>query len=700
MKKIIITIIFAILLGACGSGLIENSRLNVSKAEGFENDKTLDKSDICDVINYSVNGDRFCQIGDDPGFYVVNFYMKIESLKIVLSEPLEKNTLVELYYDNLCSVKYGHKGDTEIYIDTDEANACSAIRVDINGDFSLEHIELSKSDFDIVQVGKSEISIWAYIVAWILAIAIAVGVVYGYNITEKTEAKLSKLKKRDSRLFDDKKNIYKLIVAITYIASILGILLLINNEYVKLTAVTLATIVFAVLFNLFSIYKNIAGIVFAAIMMSGICYVFTLPVASLISFDDEFHYENSVKFSHAFENSVTEADEFIYGRLVTEKYNQSTISYSMEELERLYDIGAVSKDGGVTTDPYKTLSYIPSGTAMFIARGLGCSFAEVFYAGKLGNLLVYALLIYLAIRRLSSGKLILAVVALLPTNIFLAASYTYDIWLTGFSMFGIAYIAGVIQDKAKGIQIKIKDIIIILASLTIGFAPKAVYFPLLLLVFLIPKDSFKNKKTYKKMCIFTCLCILFVLMTFMLPFVMEGPGEGDLRGGEDVNSIGQVSFILNNPIEYTKILLKHIKVYISPENQMGTIGTLGYMGDTTHFILLMLILAMVTFADRDSTGIITNNWKSRIWAAFSIFASIVLVSTALYISFTPVGNSMVNGCQYRYLIPLIFPLLYFVFNIKTDSRNINKSLFAAICVCSVIFILYSDAWKLWIRLYR
>lgn len=699
MKKIIITIIFAILLGVCGSGLIENSRLNVSEVEDFECDKVLEKSDISDVINYSVNGDRFCENGDDPGFYVVNFYMKIESLKIVLSEPLEKNTLIELYYDNFCSIKYGHKGDTEIYIDTDESNACSAIRVDINGDFSFDHIELSKSNYNVVQTGKSEISILAHIVAWIIAVAISVGVVYGYNVIEKIGEKFSKIKNCNNRLFDDRKNIYKLIVLITYAACIAGILILVTNNNIKLAAATVATIVFAVLFNIFNIYKNIAGIVFVAIMMSGICYVLTLPVATLISFDDEYHYRNSVKFSHAFENSVTEADEFIYGRQVTEKFNQSVISSDLEELERLYDAGAVNKDGGVTTDAYKTLAYIPSGTAMFLARGLGFSFAGVFYAGKLGNLLVYALLIYFALRRLNSGKLILAVVSLLPTNIFLAASYTYDIWLTGFVMFGIAYIVGVIQDKAKGMPVKLKDIILILGSLTAGFAPKAVYFPLLLLVFLIPQDIFKNKKSYKKMCIAACFCILFVLMTFMLPFIVQGPGEGDLRGGEDVNSTGQVSFILENPIEYAKILLNHIKIYISPENQISTVGGLGYMGSTTHFVLIMLILTMVTFADRDNTDVMANKWKVKIWSAFSIFAAIVLISTALYISFTPVGHNMVNGCQYRYLIPLIFPLLYFVFNIKIDNRNINRSLFSAICVFGMVFILYSDAWKLWISMY-
>lgn len=78
MKKIIITVILAVIIGACGWGLIENSRLNISKAEGFESDKILDKSYISEVINYSVRGDSFYQEADDPRFFVTDFYMKLE----------------------------------------------------------------------------------------------------------------------------------------------------------------------------------------------------------------------------------------------------------------------------------------------------------------------------------------------------------------------------------------------------------------------------------------------------------------------------------------------------------------------------------------------------------------------------------------------------------------------------------------------
>lgn len=187
-------------------------------------------------------------------------------------------------------------------------------------------------------------------------------------------------------------------------------------------------------------------------------------------------------------------------------------------------------------------------------------------------------------------------------------------------------------------------------------------------------------------------------MTFMLPFVIGGPGEGDLRGGSGVNSAGQVKFILENPVEYTKILLNHIKVYTSPETQIDTVGSFMYMGKSTHFILIMIMLTMVTFLDREACDRVSNTWKAKALAVFSVFATIVLVSTAMYVSFTPVGHRFINGCQYRYIIPMILPILYFIFNIKLDNQSINKNIFGAVCICSMVFILYSDAWKMWISI--
>ena len=49
------------------------------------------------------------------------------------------------------------------------------------------------------------------------------------------------------------------------------------------------------------------------------------------------------------------------------------------------------------------------------------------------------------------------------------------------------------------------------------------------------------------------------MMTFLLPMLIGSSGTGDTRGGEDVNSIEQIKYILSNPGEYTGALLNFLK---------------------------------------------------------------------------------------------------------------------------------------------
>ena len=62
-----------------------------------------------------------------------------------------------------------------------------------------------------------------------------------------------------------------------------------------------------------------------------------------------------------------------------------------------------------------------------------------------------------------------------------------------------------------------------------------------------------------------------------------------------------------------------------------------------------------------------NNHRCLI--VLDLLGVILLVWTALYLSFTPVGLNTINGVQARYFIPFIFPLI-----ICFQSRNIKNKI--------------------------
>lgn len=69
---------------------------------------------------------------------------------------------------------------------------------------------------------------------------------------------------------------------------------------------------------------------------------------------------------------------------------------------------------------------------------------------------------------------------------------------------------------------------------------------------------------------------------------------------------------------------------------------------------------------------------------FGIFCAVILVASALYISFTPVGCTTVYGCQFRYLTPLVFPFTYLAcVNLKNRKSIINKNV---LTLGSVLFM--------------
>ena len=81
--------------------------------------------------------------------------------------------------------------------------------------------------------------------------------------------------------------------------------------------------------------------------------------------------------------------------------------------------------------------YIPQALFIKVARFLNFSYNRMYMAGKIGNLLAYIILMFFAIRIIKSNKVVLASIALLPTLVLLASSYSYDAMTTGFLTLGI-----------------------------------------------------------------------------------------------------------------------------------------------------------------------------------------------------------------------------------------------------------------------
>lgn len=438
---------------------------------------------------------------------------------------------------------------------------------------------------------------------------------------------------------------------------------------------------------------------FVIVMICG-TFISFAELRTYVSWDEKIHYDRSDDGS--FKGIVRKRIDDIFA-----KTNAVPASYSLKEQKAINEYfdnkvrNKISKNkdgksGFSVVEFYNRVGYWPSRFALFLGRILHLPNHWNFVFGRWINVLVYASVIFFAIKKLKSGKLIMATVALFPTAVFLASNYGYDWWVTAFTLLGLAYFFSELQQPDK--KITTKEMVIMLGAFVVGLGPKAIYFPLMLLLFLLGPAKFSSPKQYKKFLWANALAMLFVLASFLLPFVVGGPGKGDTRGGEAVNSAQQVKFILAEPFAYAKILTNFMASYINPFNAGGFMTFFAYLGSIKGFYLLLATTLIVAFTDKNKCDKETSGWKIKTSMLVIYLAIVALISSALYVSFTAVRSETIAGVQPRYLIPLIFPLL-FVLGSSKIKNPLSRNLYAGIVFTIMAAVTLVGSWDLIVKLY-
>ena len=421
-------------------------------------------------------------------------------------------------------------------------------------------------------------------------------------------------------------------------------------------------------------------------LILGVFSISVTPNRVGVSWDDEVHYARTLEISNLLNGIMYIADERNINEYATNIYGQtgfdraSATQYE-QELNTSYEFEEWNEhdfwEYGVWS-----VSYVPAAIGIILARGLEMSYVNVFNMGRLFNLLSYVLLIYLAMKRLKHGKMIVATIGLIPTTVFMAASYSYDWWVTGFTILGFAYFFAEFQEESV---LKNRNIVIMIGALMLGCLPKAIYFPILFPLLFMPKTKFKDSKQRLWYYLFVIGMGVLLVASFMLPRFINGMGTGDSRGGTEVNASAQVMYILQNPFEFAKTLLLFLKFYVSPQSTGPMLQRMGYVGEGDFYGIVSLLIVVVAFLDRSDKN--HKNYLVRITGVIGCIVALVLSTVALYISFTAVGADSVAGMQGRYMVPFIFPTLYCL-GFGGTHYKISKNAFVCVpmLIIAVTFI--------------
>lgn len=399
------------------------------------------------------------------------------------------------------------------------------------------------------------------------------------------------------------------------------------------------------------------------------------------SWDDGIHYrnvviwsdpDNSIEFSTT-ETSIAETTRvFDKGKSIEDIYDREfEVNYFNNDV---YEVMEYNK---TLFNFYNKIAYFPSAFVMFIGESLNLPFSINYVLAKMAIALCYSLITYLGMKKLLTGKMLYAVIALLPTAVFLASNYSYDWWVNAFILYAFGSLVGIIQDKKRKIN-ALQGLIIPLVII-VGSLPKLVYAPLAILCILIPKERFKTRRDKYifrgiLLGIPSAMIIVVCVYAYLNPAVLFSVvGSGDMRGGADVNSPAQLEYILNNPFAYASSIITFLLPPIAHDAVGNTISGMlspgGLKEIFTHYaylgilpkyycaaIIFLLGFTILTDKNKDIC------YKRGTWVFPLLITLILLIAiiTAMYISFTGVGSREIHGVQGRYLIPLMFPALIWI----------------------------------------
>lgn len=666
---------------------------------------------IVEVSGLEQNGNKFKAVNDDPHFLINLDGTPIQALSINVKFSDGEKGDIQLYYANRESGFSESMTIVPIAVSNDEyvfdlsGKDVTNVRFDISNDFIVNDIKTSASQIQL-ETKKQDISVFRVICAILIPVAI-MSALYFTKLTEKIAERLSTAFKKFFKWF--KRN--KLNVAFSSLVYLgIGLVSAIAEfaycHLVQRVPNSLGVyfdyyrflFLFCALTTAFTLYllRKVAGkkpeyLFLAVLLICGTMLTATLHPSTGEAWDDQIHYQWVVTAPIVTDGSysVLEKENFnITFKSPTDKYSYKDINDVKRSENSESKNLIIGSDKQSSISLYERLGHLPASIATQIFKVFQATHATQIFFARMANLLVYALAMFFAIKKLKTGKMILSVIALIPTFVFLACNFSYDYWVTAFLTLGFVYFLDEWQHPNQTIETK--NLAIMMGSFILGCGPKSIYFMFLLLPLMLKKRKSKNYKKFVTTCI---ACGGFVVVAFLAVIFLNISSGGDIRGGSDVSTIGQIKFILKNPLEYTKILLSFLSGYIKIENFPTAFTAVAYINTpgAQIGILYTILLFVVSFTDKNEHDLEINNWKTKGSMLLFLFLECALLTTALYVSYNPVASQGIGGVQLRYIFPLLFPV-FSVIGTTNIKNNINKKTYNYSIIGISAALFYSYFW--------
>jgi uncharacterized membrane protein len=315
------------------------------------------------------------------------------------------------------------------------------------------------------------------------------------------------------------------------------------------------------------------------------------------------------------------------------------------------------------TSAYSALTYLPAALGVFLAKLLRLPMWAVYYSGRVFSLLAYCSLVCLATGRSPHYKLSLAVIALSPLGLFLAASYSQDGMILGLTLLAMAYFYHFSQAGAK--PHRPWKIWLLAGLLMLPALSKLPYIVLTGVILAVPVRHFADAKKARtvKLAAFAVSVLALLLWTYAVLFLF--PASGAPKRVPQADRTLQIAQMLAAPLDYLLLLVRSLLTKL--DLFIAWYTALGWMDIALPYITFLAPLVLAVTLLRDPRPARLERPR-RVGLLLIALSGVALIGTAMYVVWTYVGADSIGGVQTRYFLPLL-PLIVPLANVWPAARD-------------------------------
>ena len=295
----------------------------------------------------------------------------------------------------------------------------------------------------------------------------------------------------------------------------------------------------------------------------------------------------------------------------------------------------------------------------YLIPSLGINIGKLFnlpiylsiYLSKILNLLLFMVCGFLILKYIPFGKLVMFVYLLTPMMLQQATSISADTVVNISSLCFMSYIMYLkFNDNINSLSLK-RVLLLSFLMIIIGLS-KVVYFPLILLIFLLWDKIKKSEKREKYLLYF------FIVFSFLIAFLFNFYASGyavqlDYYDAHNIDVGRQMKYVIGHPFKYLMTLLTTLNdnsLFIN--TFMGELlGWFNIVGSSISTMLLLILFIISPFLEKSKYAF---KKKEKYFINLISFITINVIIGVEYLIWTDLFKGVIAGVQGRYFIPVIF----------------------------------------------